>query len=195
MGVALFLQAVAADPFLPPEPAPPAEEVVVTGKRDGGKVLTLSFEKVARTCDECKRTLARIEEMATPYSVKRRQVDRDHDAMVDNIDAHTKRGPALATEGQKKRLMERIPDHQRKDEAELLVMRRDVTAIVGAYLAQLEPIVIAAAEAERLERGASAVTKRDPAAHNENRPDITAAVVRRLNAQNFTIELPEIDGQ
>ena len=92
--------------------------------------------------------------------------------------------------------MERIPDHQRKDEAELLVMRRDVTAIVGAYLAQLEPIVIAAAEAERLERGASAVTKRDPAAHNENRPVITAAaVVRRLNAQHFKIELPEADGQ
>ena len=48
---------------------------------------------------------------------------------------------------------------------------------------------------DSLARLMSAWTHFEDAAEAQFGPEATAAVVRRLNAQNFTIELPEIDGQ
>lgn len=193
-----------------PIPSPDNEPIIVTGTRSNGEILTVDFGRVARQCDECRRTLALIEKLAQPYQVKRGEIRRDRETMVSSIAEHTRgsgirrtvkipdgaefldpmAGPDQANQDQAKRFIAKIPDHQRKDQNELAMMRRDVSGLVAAYLAQLEPIVIEAAESERKLRGASAVARYQRRASKPVGLDITGHVIRRLNARVFTIELP-----
>ena len=208
-----LLAALVAGSAATAQPAPPVpqagaeETIVVTGRRDGGLLLSVDFQRVARQCAECRRVLARIEKLATPYQVKKRQIARDRTTMIESVQIHAHGGapgaegspagdarsntPAGRTQaGRAARLMDRVPEHFRKDETELRTMRRDVSGLVAAFVAQLEPHVVAAAEEERRARGASAVVRMTRRA-TANRPqEVTDAVIRRLNGRQITITLP-----
>lgn len=195
-------------------PAAPEESLIVTGRRDGGRLLSVDFQRVARSCAECKRVLGEIEKRSAPYQVKKRQVTRDRNVMVESIGIHTRGGerrlPAGAIPagagfldpfaGQPQnsraaRLMAGIPDHLRKDMAELGAIRADTNALVAAFLAQLEPEVVKAAEEERVKRGASGVIRLKRRASRPRAVDVTDAIIRRVDARQLTFTLPEVEEQ
>lgn len=189
---------------------PTADEgvIVVTGKRGGERALSVDFEKVARECAECKRVLARMGKLTTRYKVKKDEIARDRDMTADSIASHTGRGgtrprvkvpdgadflkPSMSSPGQSQsgRFTAQAEEYYRKDYAELASVRQDVSGQVAAFLAQLEPYVVGAAESERLKRGASVVLKANRWAKKEKAADVTQAVIERLNAMEITITLP-----
>ncbi len=213
-----FLAALALGSEAVAQPAPPVpqagaeETIVVTGRRDGGLLLSVDFQRVARQCAECKRVLGEIAKLSAPYQVKKREIIRDRNTMVESIQAHTRGGgrrlPAGAIpdgadfldpfagqpqNSQAARLMARIPDHLRKDQAELGAMRADVNALVAAFLAQLEPEILKAAEDERVERGASGVIRLKRRASRPRAVDVTDAIIRRIDGRRLTIVLPQAE--
>lgn len=189
---------------------PTAEEgvIVVTGTRGGDRALSVDFEKVARGCAECKRILAKMGDLKSQYTIKKDQIARDRSAMAGSIAAHTsgsenRRGPkapdgadflnpnSLEPElSQSRRLVAKVPDHFRKDQNDLALVRSNVSGQIASYLAQLEPYVVEAAEAERLKRNASVVLKANRRAKKEKAVDVTQAVISRLNARQISITLP-----
>ena len=174
--------------FAQPTTRPLDEEpIVVTGRRDGGRVISVDFQRVARQCAECRRVLAEIEKLGAPYQIRKRQIGRDILTMEESIQIHTR-----GNERQAKRFEERMPEHFRKDWIDLYVMRRDVSRLVAAFLAQLEPHVVAAAEEERRAQGASAVVRMTRRAGAKRPLEVTDAIIRRVDARDLKIVLPGV---
>lgn len=202
----------------PPPARQPADEkeIVVTGLADGARVVEVDYDKVWKTCAECKRALAKLDKLArsfrdertaatlfasapgahcgdaTPSSVATFQrssaetVGTSPPAGGGNIVAGL---CAARAEDQSRRTLEAVTQRFVAPEQPKLIGH------MRAFLAQLTPHIVLATEAERVAHGASAGlvdTKRTKlSARNLKRIDVTDAVIRRLDASEFTIVLPD----
>lgn len=200
---AFFAMPAAAQGQSEQPPASESDTIVVTGRRDGGKLLAVDFQRVARLCAECRRMVAEIERAAAPYHTKKREIARDRGMMYGSITSHSRSSGSsgafiqaprtveqIAADQQADRLKDRIPDVLKKDVAELGVLRREVGALTRDFLSQLAPYVVRAAEAERVERRASAVIKLERRASRPRATDVTDAIIRRVDAMNPVLRLP-----
>ena len=192
--------AQSAVPTIDPDP------IVVVGIRDGSTVGMVDYDKVWRRCAECKRALAKLTALSKPYHVKRGEIRRDAASSIAAASSDLRQGESAksmtqssggiekrAREMRAGRLIERMPDHQKKDMEELGAIRFDMTKLIASFLAQLEPHARAAAEEERAARQLAAVFDRNgkrPAA-KVREVELTDAVIRRLDAKTFTIVLPD----
>lgn len=163
------------------------EPIIVSGVRKGATIGQVDFDKVWRTCAECKRALAQLTLLAKPYHLKKGEIVRDRESFEESVTKHA-RDPRQA-----ERFRERLPDIQFKDTSELRVIRYDMTKLMASFLSQLEPHTRDAVEAERTDRNLPAVfgkTQKHPVP-GLKKVDLTAAVIRRLNERSFTIDLPD----
>lgn len=209
LGFVLIITSTAAVGQSPLPPSNEDDPIIVTGTRSGNLMLSVDFEKVAIECNECKRVLSRMQRLQSSHAKKKGEIERDSMTMNGATVDHTRtsgdrRGPkipdgadfldpyaSIPEQKQSRRLASKIPDHLRKDQAELGVIRSAVNRQVASFLVQLEPYVVAASEAERIKRKASAVIRADRRAKRVKAVDITRVVISRLNAMQFSITLPE----
>lgn len=188
--------------------------VVVTGIANGARVVEVDFDKVWKNCAECKRALAKLDKLARNYRDERKTA-----AVLANPGGHcgnarpsplvtfqqssaepvggTARSAHSITDGL---CAARAEDRSRRtyqalaqkyvvpEQAKLLTHMR-------SFLDQLAPHLREATEAERIAHGASAgltdAKRTRLSAKNVKRIDVTQAVIRRLNAKDFTIVLPD----
>ena len=206
--------------FAQPAPSPSNEQpIIVTGRRDGGRLLSVDFQRVARQCAECRRVLAEIGKRSAPYKVKKGQLSRDQEATFDpnngSIAQHVRGqqdrigNPVIIPDGagflnpfagapqqtRAGRLSSQARQSFQKDQVELATIRGDTSKLVAHFLAQLEPHVIKAAEEERVQRKASAVIKLERRATQARAVEVTDAIIRRIDAQQITFTLPPAEGQ
>ena len=199
----------------PAAPPPNDEPIVVTGQRDGGRLLAVDFQRVARECAQCKRVLAEIGKRSTPYKVKKGQIARDREstfgAIKGQLEGHIDRpNPAKVPDGagfldpyasspsttkKSGRLVGQMQEYSRKDQVDLATIRGDTNALVANFLVQLEPHVIKAAEEERVQRKASAVVKLERRATQARAVEVTDAIIRRIDAKQIKFTLPPAEAQ
>ena len=207
-----FAQSAAAQDKNPPE----EQEIVVTGLADGARVVEVDFDKVWKGCAECKRTLAKLDRLAQGYRDELEVAGHFSSGGSTNhcskaspsplltfqrssaepIAARPKTAQSLAdelcaarvAEISKKNFAAVAQQYVRPEQSRLLAHMR-------SFLDQLGPHLNEATEAERVAHGANAGltdTKRTRlSAKNLKRIDVTEAVIRRLDAKDFTIVLPD----
>ena len=193
------------------------EQIVIIGVRDGSKVLEVDFDRVWKQCRECKRALAKLDELAKPYRQAKGRLSRDRneyrvsaskenegvppeewpDRYNGRIDPPSPMfAPNAATRDKGFRHARRIKSedqflvHQKQD---LTKQRFHATALMAKFLNQRDPYVAAAAEQERVARGAAAILhagKKYKSDVKYERIEATDAVIQRLDAMDFTIGLP-----
>lgn len=202
------LSLILAGPALAQGPAVAGEEeIVVTGLRDGSKLVEVEFDKVWRNCAECKRALAKLDLLAKDFhdetetmkqmSQSRHQNDRSPPSTIgtfqrssNDLTPTTVGGLATARAMQRREVtsLELTRKYVAPERAKMMVHMR-------SFLDQLAPHVVAAAEEERKLRGAKAslIGKRNAkiSAKRVVRIDVTDAVIKRLDAKPFTIALPD----
>lgn len=184
------------------------EEITVVGIRDGAKVVEVDFDKVWRRCTECKRALAKLDLLAKTYRDElklaglmagggvaggssaapstigtwQRSSANDRPTTVDGL-AAARRGQSSSNVYGGLLNKHVVPE------------RLNMTIHMRSFLDQLVPHVVAATEQERLSRGARASLigerKTRLSAKRLVRIDVTDAVIKRLDAKKFTIELPD----
>lgn len=184
------------------------EEIVIVGLRDGATVVEVDFDKVWRRCAECKRALAKLDLLAKTYRDELELaglmagggVAGGSSATPSTIgtwqrssanDTPTTAGGLAAA----RRSQTSSHVYQELAKKHVIPERMEMTAHMRSFLDQLTPHVVTATEQERLERGARASLigerKTKLAAKRLVRIDVTDAVIKRLDAQEFTIELPD----
>lgn len=199
-------------------PAPKSDEaIVVVGVRDGSTVLEVDFGRVWKQCRECKRALAKLDQLAKPYRHAKGRLSRDrHEYRVSAekenegvppeqwADRYNGRidppSPMFATSAGTRDKGFRHARRLKNEDQFLVHQGRDVirervnaTALMASFLKQLDPYVAAAAEQERAARGAAAILhtgKKYKSNFKYKRIEATDAVIRRLDAMDFTISLP-----
>lgn len=184
------------------------EEVIVVGIRDGATVVEVDFDKVWRRCVECKRALAKLDVLAKTYRDElklaglmagggvaggrsatpstigtwQRSSASDTPTTADGLAAARRRQTSSNVYG------ELATKHVVPERLNIMIQMR-------SFLDQLTPHVVAATEQERVARGvrASLIGKRKTklSAKRLVRIDVTDAVIKRLDAKDFTIELPD----
>ena len=198
-----------ARPVLAQEAKPAEdEEIVVVGIPNGATVVEVDFDKVWRHCAECKRALSKLDLLAETYldemklaalmagggvagggsatpstiGTWQRSSANDTPTTVGGL-AAARRSEAfnhVYGELAKKHV---VPERQK-----MMVHMR-------SFLDQLAPHVVTATEQEREARGARAslIGKRKTklSAKRLVRIDVTDAVIKRLDAKDFTIQLPD----
>ena len=204
LAIAIALAGSSASAFAQPAvPTIDPDPIVVIGIRDGSTVGMVDYDKVWRRCAECKRALAKLAALSKPFHVKKGQIARDSKSYKVSVAEHTRRAPPVdITKGEASgnvdaihagNFLRQLPDHQRKDVAELSTIRFDMTKLSASFLAQLEPHARAAAEEERAARSLAAIFDRNgkPPAAKVREVEVTDAVIRRLDSKTFTIVLPD----
>lgn len=196
------------------------EEIVVTGIPNGARVVEVDFDKVWKRCAECKRALAKLDRLAEGYRRERAVAyamgsggpagGQSADTPASHVgswqrssaDAFEKYalGPGAFQTTSQGLAQARRQDSARRTTQEMLnrYASPEMAMLQGhmrSFLDQLVPHVVRAAEAERLARGARAslIGRKGArlAAKRVTRLDVTEAVIRRLDAQQFTIALPD----
>lgn len=199
--------------------APAEEEIVVRGLADGARVVEVDFDKVWKSCAECKRALKKLDKLAQAYRDEREAaayaaqrpgapketlpisgVGTFAASSAQNTADWQAQARRHAGDVKDQLDSERLADQGARLERELnerfvrpeLI---DLTRLTRSFLEQLAPHVQEATEAERVAHGANAgLTDRKRTkleAKNLTRIDVTAAVIRRLDAMDFTVQLPE----
>jgi hypothetical protein len=201
----------------PSEPAERSKEqtITVTGVRDGATVLVIDFERVWRNCAECKRALNELDKRAEPYRAAKRELSREETAARQSVrqiarapapshnaswrrssefDTYFKAG-VLHAALQQHRFYEAVATHSEIARQRVTVPARSQAEVdIRVFLDQLVPLVEAAAEEERIERGAALVIEKKrklPGSPKVERVDVTNAVIARLDSVPFTIRFPE----
>lgn len=204
----------------PPEPTESKQPrtndnaILVTGMANGARVVTVDFDKVWKTCAECKRALAKLDKLARNYR------DEQNTAAILASPGATCGGARSSTVvtfqrssaepvGERARSPNSIADGLCAARAEDRSMRTyqslsqkyvapEQAKLLGymrSFLDQLAPHVRDATEAERIVHGASVgltdSRRTRLSAKNVKRIDVTKAVIQRLNAMEFTIALPD----
>lgn len=192
------------------------EEIVVVGIRDGDRVVEVDFDKVWRNCAECKRALAKLDRLAAAY---RDEVEVAAHLSSGGGTAHCSRGTPNSVStfqrssaeptDMRRRTPQSIADglcaarladtsrrtHAAISEKYVAPERAKLLGHMRAFLDQLTPHVVTATEQERVARGARAslVGKLNAkiSARKLVRINVTDAVIKRLDAKDFTIVLPE----
>ena len=192
------------------------EPVVIRGVANGATVVEVDFDKVWKNCAECKRALKKLDKLAQPY-----RDERNFLAITESGPAGCAGGlasPLTAFQTSSADLVGvgPVPPGGRDLQGELCSARkaestratraavaerfvrpaqRQMLLHMRSFLDQLTPHVAVATEAERVERSAAAGlidTRRTKLrAQRLKRVDVTAAVIRRLDATAFTIDLPD----
>lgn len=200
--------------------AQPEEEIVVTGIPNGARVVEVDFDKVWRRCAECKRALVKLDRLAASYRSERdiayrmgnggpaggqssgtepSYVGSWQRSSAEPVEKYALGLRAFHTTPQGLALARRQESGRRTTQEMLNRYASPEMAILQghmrSFLDQLVPHVVEAAEAERIARGARAslVGKKGAklAAKKVTRIDVTDAVIRRLDAKQFTIALPD----
>lgn len=196
------------------------EEIVVTGIPNGASVVEVDFDKVWKRCAECKRALAKLDRLAAAYRSERQiayvmgsggsaggqsggtepsYVGSWRRSSAEPVENYALGPRAFHTTPQGLAIARR-QETGRRTTQEMLnrYASPEMATLQGhmrAFLDQLVPHVVEAAEAERIARGARAsmVGKKGAklAAKKVTRIDVTDAVIRRLDAKQFTITLPD----
>lgn len=184
------------------------EEIVVTGISNGATVVEVDFDKVWRRCAECKRTLATLDRLAKAYRDEMKlaslmaggDVAGGSSATPSTIGTWqrssandtptTFNGLAAARRGQTSRNVysEQYKKHVAPERLKMMTHMR-------SFLDQLMPHVVIATEQEREARGARASLigklRTKIKAKRLIRIDVTNAVIKRLDAKDFTIKLAD----
>lgn len=211
----------------PPPPAPGSQSsklsddkpIVVTGIADGARIVEVDFDKVWKSCAECKRALAKLDRLAEGY---RSELDTALEA-VNRPGASSRVAPAVGVSAFSRSSAtsveswgEQIRTGQRNVHQSVTSERQRVQSQVylnelnarfiqpefqtlashmRSFLDQLAPHLAMATEAERIAHGAQAgltdKKRTKLAAKKLTRIDVTGAVIRRLDAMDFKIDLPE----
>lgn len=195
---------------------PPDEEVVVVGIRNGDRVVEVNFDKVWRTCAECKRALAKLDRLAKAY---REEVEIAGYFSSGGGTAHCSRGTpnsvgtfqssSAEPTDMGRRTPQSVADglcaarladtssrtHSAISKKYVAPERAKLLGYMRSFLDQLTPHVVAATEEERVARGARASligkSRMKIKAAKLVRVDVTKAVINRLDSKGFTIVLPE----
>ena len=188
--------------------------IVVTGIANGARVVEVDFDKVWKNCAECKRALAKLDKLARNY---RDELNTAGAFASGGADCNGARPSLLVTfqrssaepVGERPRTANTIADGlcaaRKEDRAQrtfeaaaqkyVVPEQAKLFAHMRSFLDQLAPHLREATEAERIANGASAGltdTKRTRlTARNVKRINVTQAVIRRLDAKDFTIVLPD----
>lgn len=184
------------------------DEIVVVGIRNGDRVVDVNFDKVWRNCAECKRALAKLKALAETYQEESELAAlmaggrhaSDQAAMPStigtwqrssaNMGPTTVAGLAAARSAETSRF---VYEHLYKKH--VAPERAKMMNYMQSFLDQLTPHVVKAAEQERVERGARATLigrgRTKVKAKRLQRTDVTDAVIKRLDAKDFTIVLPD----
>ena len=218
--VPLVLLLGLAPPALAQSANPPAstaedEPIVIRGLADGATVVAVDFDKVWKSCAECKRALNKLDKLSARFREERNfmRLAQSGPAGCPNVAASPattfqrssadrvgERGPTMARDIAGELCAARAAEstqftQQAIFERDVVPAQAQMLAHTRAFLDQLAPHVAAATEAERVARGASAgLTDRKRtklSAKNIKRIDVTDAVIRRLDAMDFTIALPD----
>lgn len=218
--VASFLLIGLAAPVTAQAPPPPEEEIVVTGIPNGAQVVEVDFDKVWQRCAECKRALKKLDRLAEAYRRERDVAllmgsgglagGRSADAQTSYVGSWQRSsaepvgkyalGPQAFHTTSEGLALARREDTGRRTTQEMLnrYASPEMATLQGhmrSFLDQLVPHVVRATEEERIARGARAslVGKKGAklSAKRITRIDVTSAVIRRLDAQDFTILLPD----
>lgn len=193
--------------------------IVVTGIANGARVVEVDFDKVWKTCAKCKRALAKLDKLARAYrderdaallAVNRPTPPPGSPASV-GVSTFTRSSATdIATVDEQRRTglvdVQRSVSGERQGEQSVAYYREldrrfvrpeaaKLTDHMRSFLDQLAPHVAAATEAERIANNAQAgltdKKRTKLAAKRLTRIDVTQAVIRRLDAMTFTIDLPE----
>ena len=188
--------------------------IVVTGIANGARVVEVDFEKVWKNCAECKRALAKLDKLARNY---RDELETATQLATSGEKCGNARPSPLVTfqrssaelVGEPARTVKSIANELCAARAEVRAQRifeavaqkyvapeqGKLLVYMRSFLEQLAPHLREATEAERVANGASAGltdTKRTRlSARNVKRIDVTSAVIRRLDAKDFKIVLPD----
>ena len=214
----VFLTALIFAGFAQPTLAQPSkladdEPIVVKGLADGARVVEVDFDKVWKGCAECKRALAKLDKLAQNYRDEM-TVAREFSAgpkcnnaspssvvtfsssSADSVGGNPRRAHSIAdglcaarAADQSRRTFEAVAEKYVVPEQDKLMGH------LRSFLDQLAPHLRDATEAERLAHNASAgltdARRTKLSAKNLKRIDVTQAVIRRLDATAFTIDLPD----
>lgn len=188
--------------------------IVVTAIANGARVVEVDFDKVWKNCAECKRALAKLDKLAQNY---RDELGTATQFATSGAKCGNARPSPLVTfqrssaevVGEPARTANSIANGLCAARAEVQAQRTfeavaqkyvapeqgKLLAYMRSFLDQLAPHLREATEAERVANGASAGltdTKRTRlSARNVKRIDVTSAVIRRLDAIDFKIVLPD----
>lgn len=205
----------------PAPPDKPADDkvIVVTGVANGARVVEVDFDKVWKNCAECKRALAKLDRLAQPYRDERHTAlqainrpapppgspatvgvssfSQSSATDIGSVDEQRRTG---LVDVQRSVAGERQGDQTAFYYSELnrRFIRPEAIKLgtyTQSFLDQLAPHIAAATEAERIANNAQAgltdKKRTKVSAKRLTRIDVTQAVIRRLDAMNFTIDLPE----
>lgn len=196
---------------------PDDEPIVVRGLVDGARVVEVDFDKVWKGCAECKRALAKLDKLAQGY---RDELKTAGYFASGGSTAHCSNASPSGTTGFQRSSAGDVGDTQRRTtqtrvgglcadrmasasrrtfdamaEQHVVPQQGKMLAYMRSFLDQLAPHVADATEAERVAHGAKAgltdKKRTKLAAKKLQRIDVTQAVIRRLDASNFKIILPD----
>ena len=191
------------------------EPIVVKGLADGARVVEVDFDKVWKNCAECKRALAKLDKLARNYRDELGVAQKfaagggscgggrpsqvmtfQRSSAIDIADTSPTTAASVVAGLCSARAADQAQrTYQAVAEKYVVPEQGKMLGYMRSFLDQLSPHIIEATEAERLAYGASAGlvdTRRTKlSAKNLKRIDVTKAVVRRLDAKDFKIILPD----
>ena len=204
-----------AAPAIAQQPRPADDEpIVVKGLADGARVVEVDFDKVWKGCAECKRALAKLDKLARNYRDELDVAQKfaaggscgggrpsqvmtfQRSSAIDIADTSpTTVASVVAGLCSARAADQSQRTYQAVAQKYVVPEQGKMLAYMRSFLNQLSPHIIEATEAERIAHGASAGlvdTKRTKlSAKGLKRIDVTKAVIRRLDAKEFTIVLPD----
>lgn len=188
--------------------------IIVTGIANGARIVEVDFDKVWKNCAECKRALAKLDKLAQNYRDELKVADQfaagsGHCGNARPSPLVTFQRSSADVVGEKPRgansiagglCAARLEDQSNRTftavaQRYVAPEQAKLLAYMRSFLDQLAPHLNEATEAERVAHRATAGltdTKRTRlSARNLKRIDVTNAVIRRLDAKDFKIVLPD----
>ncbi len=202
-----------SDPQTRPKPSDD-KAIVVTGIANGARVVEVDFDKVWKNCAECKRALAKLDKLAQAYrdesTVAREfSTGRACGGATPSPLVTFQRSSAEEVGGAKPKTLKSLSDglcaarsqdqstrtYVALSEKYVVPEQGKLLGYMRSFLDQLAPHIREATEAERVANNASAgltdAKRTKVSATRLKRIDVTAAVIGRLDAKDFTIVLPD----
>lgn len=190
------------------------KEIVVTGLADGARVVEVDFDKVWKNCAECKRALRKLDKLAQNYRDELTVAglfagSGGHCGNAPPSPLMTFQRSSADVVGEPPRTVSSLAGglcaaraEDRSKRTFEAVARKNVApeqarlhAYMRSFIDQVALQVADATEAERVARGATAgltdKKRTKLAAKNLKRIDVTQAVIRRMDATDFKIVLPD----
>ncbi|MEO7814174.1 MAG: hypothetical protein ABIR87_01880 [Sphingomicrobium sp.] len=196
------------------------KEIVITGVADGARAVEVDFDQVWRRCAECKRALLKLDKLSAAFRSEREiaytmgsggpaggQSDNTAASNVgswqrssaDSVEKFAQ-GPSAFRTTSAGLALARRQDVSRRTTQEMMNRYASpemakLQEYMRSFIDQLTPHVVAAAEQERRVRGARISLIGKPgmktSAKQLVRIDVTNAVIKRIDAENFVIDLPD----